>query len=638
MHGVATLHVTGLAKGYGADEVFRDVSFRVAPRERLALVGKNGSGKTTLLRILAGEIGADAGEIGFPRSARIALHDQRPPRASKKSLAQYVGEGLADLRGVEARLASLEQRMAAGDHEPGTLAAYAAAQAELEAAGGYAWRARLEAILRGLGFADVDGDRLLRTFSGGELTRASLARALAARPDLLLLDEPTNHLDLASLEWLERELAALDASVLVVSHDRWFLKSVATGVLELERGRARVFPLRYSDYRREKALQVEQQAEAFERQQAELARLERFVNKWRAGTRSRQARSVQRTIDRTQRVERPRRERSLAFGFPKTVQPGRIVLEAEGLRVEAGEKLLLDGAEAVVERGQRVALIGPNGAGKTTLLETLLGRRRAAAGRIKLGHNVQPAYFTQHAEDLPDAATVLEAMTAGTPLNQNQARNVLGRFLFSGDVVDRKVEVLSGGERRRLSLARMVAGGANVLVLDEPTNHLDVESREALEDAIDAFDGTVVFVSHDRALIDALATHTLAIEGRHLVLRIGDYNDLLAARERETAPPPPPAAKPPPKPRPARPKPVAAPAPRERGRPSQRVARRIAQLEDRITTLESELATLERDLADPAVLADRDLLAHAGSEHRAKQEELAWLMREWEAAAESAGA
>jgi ATP-binding cassette subfamily F protein 3 len=632
---VATLHVSGLEKSYGADELFTDVSFRITPGERLALVGRNGAGKTTLMRILAGELGADGGEIGFPKNARVALHDQRPPRAAGKTLEGYVGVGRADVHAAELRLKELETKMAAGAHDDETMRLYGDAHAELDRAGGYQWRSRLESILRGLGFAETEGDRDLATFSGGELTRASLARALASRPDLLLLDEPTNHLDLVSLEWLERELQTIDASVLLVSHDRWFLESVATGVLELERGRGRVYPGKYSAFRREKALQVAQQAEAFERQQAELERLQRFVTKWKAGTKSKQAKSREKEIARIELVDKPRTQKSLAFGFPKSVRPGRVVLEVEKVRIEAGDKLLVQSASFAIERNQRVALIGPNGAGKTTLLESLLGKRPLAGGKVKVGHNVEIAYFTQHSEELPENLSVLEAMCMGTPLNQPQARNLLGKFLFGGDMVDRKVHVLSGGEQRRLSLARLVAGGANVLVLDEPTNHLDIESREALEDALEAFDGTVLFVSHDRALIDAVATHTLSVEDRGLVLRWGDYNDFVeakaAAEAPAPAPPRPPAVKPPPK--------AAAPTPatRPEKRTPQRAARRVADAERKVGAAEAAIAAIEAELVDPAVLADRDLLADAAERHRLRQEELVWLMREWEEAMEAAG-
>jgi ATP-binding cassette subfamily F protein 3 len=634
---VGTLHVTGLAKAYGANPVFGGVSFRLPPRERLALIGRNGAGKTTLLRTIAGELDPDEGSVGIPKGYRIALHDQRPPLARDITLAAYVGEGLEDVHAAEQRLAELEARMAAGDGSDETLRAYDAAQQALEAAGGYAWRSRLESILRGLGFAAGDIDRPLRSFSGGELTRGSLARALASNPDLLLLDEPTNHLDLQSLEWLEDELASLPCSVLLVSHDRWFLERVATGVLEIERGRAKVYNMAYSAYRREKAEGLVNQAEAYERQQEEIARLQRFVDKFRAGTRSRQAASRQKTLDRIERVEKPRTERSLAFGFPKAERSGRLVLEADGLVLRAGTKELLDGASIAVERGQRVALIGPNGAGKTTLVETLLGRRPPAGGKAKLGHNVTPAYFSQHTTDLVDRHTVVESMIAGArvKLTNTQARTILGRFLFTQDEVERRVEVLSGGERRRLALASLVASGANFLVLDEPTNHLDVESREALEEALDAYDGTILLVSHDRALIDAVATHTASIEDRRIVTRHGDYNDFLEARAVAAARP---APAPAPRPKPAqkaRPRPAQAKAPKP-ARPPQRVTRMIRQVEERIEALEQEQATLEASLADPELVSDAGRVAEVGTRHREVQEELAWQLREWETLQEQA--
>ena len=351
------------------------MSFRLPPGERLALIGRNGAGKTTLLRTIVGEIDADAGDVGKPKGYRIALHDQRPPIAGAHTLGSYVGEGLADVHAAEDRLRELERRMAEGDGSDDVLRAYAHAQSELESVGGYAWRARFEEILRGLGFRVEDADRPLGSFSGGELTRASLARVLASQPDLLLLDEPTNHLDLRALEWLEDQLTALTCSILLVSHDRWFLERVATGVLELEFGRSKHYAMGYSSYRREKALALANQADAFERQQAEIARLQRFVDKFRAGTRSRQAQSKVKAMQRMPRVEAPRRDRALAFGFSKVERSGRIVIEAEKLTLRAGDKPLLDDAGLVVERGQRVAVIGPNGAGKTTLVETLLGLR-----------------------------------------------------------------------------------------------------------------------------------------------------------------------------------------------------------------------------------------------------------------------
>ena len=612
------MHLAGVTKGYGDRLLLDDVSLRVSEGQRLCIVGRNGVGKTTLLRIIAGEISPDAGEVGIPRGWRVALHDQRPPRADGRTLGAYVAELLGDVEAIERRLAELEQAMAGGDHADATLHAYAATQAEFDQVGGYTWRVHVESVLRGLGFEDADMDRELSTFSGGELTRAALARTLSANPDLLLLDEPTNHLDLKNLDWLESELADFKGAVLVVSHDRWFLEAVATGVVELGRGRARSYTMRYSAYRKERILEETQAAEAFERQQEEIQRLERFIARFGAGTRARQAKSLGKRLDKIERLERPAKETRLAFGFPKTQKPSRDVIEARDLTLTAGDRVLFEQGSFVLERGRAMAVIGPNGAGKTTLVETLVGDHLPAAGSVKLGHNVDVAYFSQHADDLPMRATVLEALSAGSELGTSECRTLLGRFMFSGSEVEKKVEVLSGGERKRLLLARLVASGANVLVLDEPTNHLDVEACEALEAALDAYEGAILLVSHDRALIDALADETLSIEGGTLVRRDGDYEDFLAAtdggvREKTVK--------------------KAAPAPRPRRTPKTTPEmRRAKELAAEVSAKEDAIAQLEEELADASVRADHQLFAQTAKAHSQRQEELRLLMREWEEA------
>ena len=612
------MHLAGVTKGYGDRLLLDDVSLRVSEGQRLCIVGRNGVGKTTLLRIIAGEISPDAGEVGIPRGWRVALHDQRPPRADGRTLGAYVAELLGDVEAIERRLAELEQAMAGGDHADATLHAYAATQAEFDQVGGYTWRVHVESVLRGLGFEDADMDRELSTFSGGELTRAALARTLSANPDLLLLDEPTNHLDLKNLDWLESELADFKGAVLVVSHDRWFLEAVATGVVELGRGRARSYAMRYSAYRKERILEETQAAEAFERQQEEIQRLERFIARFGAGTRARQAKSLGKRLDKIERLERPAKETRLAFGFPKTQKPSRDVIEARDLTLTAGDRVLFEQGSFVLERGRAMAVIGPNGAGKTTLVETLVGDRLPAAGSVKLGHNVDVAYFSQHADDLPMRATVLEALSAGSELGTSECRTLLGRFMFSGSEVEKKVEVLSGGERKRLLLARLVASGANVLVLDEPTNHLDVEACEALEAALDAYEGAILLVSHDRALIDALADETLSIEGGTLVHRDGDYEDFLAAtdggvREKTVK--------------------KAAPAPKPRRTPKTTPEmRRAKELAAEVSAKEDAIAQLEEELADASVRADHQLFAQTAKAHSQRQEELRLLMREWEEA------
>jgi len=600
-----SLHLTQVRLSYGGDEVLTDVSAIVRPRDRVALVGRNGAGKTTLLRIIAGELTPEGGTVSLTAGTTVALHDQRPPLRRGVTLGRYVGEGAAAAAALEERLRAIEGRMAEGAGDDATLREYGQVQAEFERAGGYAWRSRLEGIARGLGFSPEDLERPLETFSGGELTRASLTRALAGEPDLLLLDEPTNHLDVDSIEWLEEYLDGLDASVVFVSHDRWFLESVATSVLELDRGKGRLTKGSYSHWRRDRAERLAMQADQYERQQEELAHLQRFVDRFRYGTKARQAQSKLKAMARIERVDRPTEQRSLRFDFPPPPRSGRVVLEAEHL-----------------ERGQRVALIGRNGAGKTTLLETLLGRRPAAAGKAKVGHNVEVAYYSQQSLELPEHLRLVEAVAQGTKLTGPQARTLLGRFLFSGEEAEKEVSVLSGGERRRLALARIVVSGANLLVLDEPTNHLDIESREALEDALTAFPGTILLVSHDRALIEALATRTIAIEGERLRLREGAFGEY--ARDHEPAVEPAERAA---KPKPA--KKVMEPKAKATG-PSQRLTREARAIEQQIERLEEELGALSARLSQPEAYEDHTAVAQDGKRHQEVQEELAYLYREWE--------
>ncbi|HZT92045.1 MAG TPA: ABC-F family ATP-binding cassette domain-containing protein [Gaiellaceae bacterium] len=616
---MAVLIASSLRKELSGDVLFDGVSFKVERRDRLALAGPNGAGKTTLLRALAAETSLDGGELHWEKGARVALHDQRPPSQSGRPLRDYVLAGTADLAATEDELRRLEAAMAGGDHGAQTMARYASAQARLEHAGGYDWRDRAAAIVRGLGFRDDDLDRPLSTFSGGELTRASLARTLAAQPDLLLLDEPTNHLDIESLEWLEETLRSLDAAVILVAHDRWFLEAVTTAVLELEGGKSVYFPGAWHVWRREQAARALHQAKTAQRQAEQIARLERFVERFRyKATKAKQAQSRLKQLERIQanRVQAPAdRRRTLGFEFLAPARSGRDVLVAEGLQVRAGDKQLLDDATFALERGEHVALVGPNGAGKTTLLETLLGRRDPAAGRLRLGHGVVPAYFSQHESELDERGSVLEAAIAGTGLKRPEAQTLLGRFLFSGwDEHEKPVAALSGGERRRLALAIVVASGANFLVLDEPTNHLDLESRESLEAALEAFPGTVLLVSHDRALLDAVAGRLLAIEDRRVVSYAGGWADYVRAQEADAAPPPPPTPKPK-REKPARPR-------RPKPTPLDLVEAEVARAEERVAELERKLA---EDWGDVALV----------EAHRAAREDLAALLERWEALFES---
>jgi ATP-binding cassette, subfamily F, member 3 len=619
-----------LRKDIAGDPLFDGVSFKVERRDRLSLAGPNGAGKTTLLRMLAGELGIDGGKLALAKGTRVALHDQRPPLERGLTLREYVLSGAADLIALEGELSELEAAMAAGRHDQATLGRYAEAQTRLEHAGGYAWRERTAAVVRGLGFAEADLDRSLDTFSGGELTRASLARALSGDPDLLLLDEPTNHLDVDSIEWLERELQSLDAGVILVAHDRWFLESVTNAVLELSGGRSLYFSGPWSAWRLEKAARAQHAEKTIDRLAVDIARLERFVERFRyKKTKAKQAQAKLTHIGRLE-TERSRSagelenltggRRTLGFEFLKPARSGRTVAEAEDLSVSAGDKELLDGVSFALEREEHAALVGPNGSGKTTLLETMLGRREPRAGRVRLGYGVEAAYFSQHEIELDERGSVLDCVQRTTGLQRPQAQSLLGRFLFSGwEEHEKPMTALSGGERRRLALALVVASGANFLVLDEPTNHLDLESREALEAALEAFPGTVLLVSHDRALLDAVARRTLAIEDRSLRSYEGGWAELIRRREeRERAAAPPAAAKVKKK------QPQAAPRRRE---PSA-----LEIVEADIARQEEAVAELERKLGED--WGDVELLAA----HRAARTELQDLLARWEQLFERSGA
>ncbi|MBA3329935.1 MAG: ABC-F family ATP-binding cassette domain-containing protein [Actinobacteria bacterium] len=621
---MAVLIASALRTELSGEPLFDDVSFKVERRDRVALSGANGAGKTTLLRTLVGERQLQGGELAFAKGTRVALHDQRPPLDRGLTLQEYVLGGATDLLGLEQELRRLEQAMASGQHDAATLRRYSEAQARLEHGGGYLWRERIESVLRGLGFGGVDLERRLETFSGGELTRASLARALGGDPDLLLLDEPTNHLDVASLEWLEGELTTIDAAVVIVAHDRWFLEATCTAVLELESGRSTFFAGPWHAWREEKAARALAQAKTADRQSEELARLERFVARFRYGTKSRQAQSK---LKQKERIERVRvtapagGRRTLGFEFLKPARSGRTVLEVEELGLGVENRTLVTGATFALERGEHVALVGPNGSGKTTLLETVLGRRPATAGVSRLGYGVQAAYFSQQELELDERGSVLECTQSATGLQRPQAQALLGRFLFSGwDEHEKPVAALSGGERRRLALALVVASGANFLILDEPTNHLDLESREALEAALEAFPGTILLVSHDRALLDAVAQRTLALEDGTIHAYDGGWADYVQRREERAAPQPPP---------PSEPKPRAGRVPTEE-RPRKRRPTELERLEADVAGREAEVAELERRLSED--WADAELLAA----HRRAREELQRLLARWEQLFESA--
>ncbi len=609
---------SNLRKEIAGEPLFENVSFKLERRDRLSLAGRNGAGKTTLLRILANELQSDGGELVLEKSARVALHDQRPPLESDLTLREYVLSGSRDLIGLEQELAELELAMSSGAHDSATLAQYSRAQASFEKTGGYLWRERAGVVTRGLGFRDPDLDRQLKTFSGGELTRASLGRALSAEPDLLLLDEPTNHLDIESLEWLERKLVSLDAACVIVAHDRWFLEATSTAVLELERGRGAFFPGKWHRWRQEKLARETAQNREAQRQTERIAQLEYFVGRFRYGTKARQAQAKLKMIERIERdrvraVEGP--EQSLAFEFRQPKRSGRHVLTIRDGTVSAGGAELLRGIDLDLDRGDHLALVGPNGSGKTTLLESVV------SGAFPTGHAVEIGYLSQQDVDLDREGTVLDCIQNATGFDRPEAQALLGRFLFSGwDAHIKPMRALSGGERRRLALAILVSSGANLLILDEPTNHLDLESREALEAALERYEGTVLLVSHDRALIDAVAERLAVVEDHSIATYRGGWAEYAGRRAEavEEEPAPTTATK--------------APAPptasvQQSSKPD---TRELTRLEERIEEQELLVAELESHLSTN--WSD----AEAIEAHRGARAELDSLLARWEQLAAAA--
>jgi ATP-binding cassette subfamily F protein 3 len=638
---VAVVIASDLSKDMSGNPLMSGVSFKLERRDRLTIAGRNGAGKTTLLRMLSGETSIDGGELVFTKGIRVALHDQRPPRDQDVTLRDYVLSACKEQLALEAELAQLEVKMAEGDEA--AMNRYADTYAKFEAAGGYGWRDRAGNYLHGLGFADEALDRKLNTFSGGQLTRASLARALAVEADLLLLDEPTNHLDIESLEWLEQTLNSLDCAICLVAHDRWFLEAVGTAVLELEAGKSRFFKGTWHAWRREQAAREMALGKAIEKQQAEIERMEAFVERFRAkASKARAAQSRVKALNKIERIDRdPRDTRELGFSFAKPERTGRVIFELEDGRLEVGSgerhKLLVEDGELWLERGEHVALVGPNGTGKTTLIEALAGRRPLDGGKLRTGHNLKVGYLSQHdseLEGLGSARTVVEACVRRTGLTPGKARALLGQFLFSGEDAEKPLDGLSGGERKRLALAILLSQGANVLILDEPTNHLDLESREALEDALKGFEGALLLVTHDRALLEAVGTRTVALEHQRLRSYLGDWVEYARIREERKAagedpngPPPAKAKVRAPKAPIAKPKPASAPAaakPNGNGAatatataPSKNAQRQTTKLEKAIETAEAALASLEAELAAPEAWATQYESAKNTARHTA---------------------
>ncbi|AFZ13155.1 ABC transporter related protein [Crinalium epipsammum PCC 9333] len=538
------LRLEHISKIYPTGEVLKDVNWEVKPGDRIGLVGVNGAGKSTQLKIIAGEMEPTSGEIIRPASLHIAYLTQEfevdPTRTVKEEFWRAFGEANQAHEALMQVHRDLEtatpEKLDQLIHKMDKL------QRQFEGLNGYGLEAQIDKILPELGFELEDGDRLVSAFSGGWQMRMSLGKILLQKPDLLLLDEPTNHLDLETIEWLENYLKGLTTPMVIVSHDREFLDRLCTQIVETERGVSATYLGNYSAYLQQKAEAQEAQLSAYERQQKELEKQQTFVDRFRASaTRSTQAKSREKQLDKIERIEAPTGGlRTLHFRFPPAPRSGREVVVIKDLVHTYDDKILFLGTDLLIERGDRIAFLGPNGCGKSTLLRMIMGLEPFAEGTVELGnHNVIPGYFEQNqAEALDLEKTVMETIHDEVPDWKNEeVRTLLGRFLFSGDTVYKKVVALSGGEKARLALAKMLLRPANLIILDEPTNHLDIPAKEMLEEALKNYDGTAIIVSHDRYFISQVANKIVEIRDGEFRVYLGDYHYYLdkIAEEKEQA-------------------------------------------------------------------------------------------------------
>ncbi len=629
------LRVEGISRQFGGRTLFRDVSLTVGPRDRIGLVGANGVGKTTLLRIMAGAEGVDSGRVVAPREVRVALLRQEiDPRRSQSVLAE-TATALAhldllerELRGHEAEMARCGQR---GAEVPAALAErYDRCHAAFDGGGGFERAVRVERILEGLGFDAAARARPLSSFSGGWLMRVELAKLLLAGPDVLLLDEPSNHLDLPSIEWFEETLGSYPGAVVVISHDRAFLRRHARRIAELERGLLTLYEGGWDGYLVQKQQRREQLLARKRSQDRRLAQTERFIERFRyKNTKARQVQSRIKALAKLERVElEPEARRSMRLRIPAPRRAGDVVLQLEGIHKRYGERVVYEGVDLLIRRGDRVALVGPNGAGKSTLLRIAGGVLDFDAGARHPGHHVEVAFYAQHQlEALDPARSVLAelervARSEDTP----RLRGHLGAFLFSGDDVEKQVSVLSGGEKARLALAKLLLRPANFLVLDEPTNHLDLAAREVLESALAAYAGTLCFVSHDRDFINALASRVVEVRAGVLSEYPGNYDAYLRAAagagEQPAAAAAPAEAK--------RSRLAAREEARRRARREAGARRRLAAVEAEIGELEQRLAGLGWRLGAPELHRDGDAVRALEAERGEARAALERLYADWE--------
>ena len=586
-------------------------------------MGRNGAGKTSLLRILGGAEQPSAGHKHVDRSAKVTLVEQIPPRSSAHTTVRQ--EALAAMKHVLNLTAEMENAAEAvalaADGDETAAGHYANLLERLELEGGFNYESQVSGVLIGLGLPETEWEKPVSSLSGGQRNRLALAKALLSAPDVLLMDEPTNNLDLRGLQWLEGFLNRFSGAVIVTSHDRYFLDAIASRIWHIEFGRLRTYPGNYTKFAELRADEIVRQQKEFEAQREAILKEEEIIRRYGAGQRAREAKGREKRLSRTQRLEAPKQVRRARLKFSAS-RSGDIVLHSKGLGAGYGKTTVVQIPELDLFRGERVALVGPNGAGKSTLLKTIAGELTPTHGSLRRGSAVSVGHYWQEAENLDPKATVMEDLLRDSTLENQQARNLLGNFLFSGRDVEKRVDMLSGGERSRLALVKLVVSGGNLLLLDEPTNHLDIPAREALEDALAEYEGSLLFASHDRRLIAAIATRLWVIEDSSLVSFEGsleEYDASLAAKAPAGAP-------------------TAALATTQNGgaaKPSLSPNRQ-RQLRERLETLERDadagqagIVSLGAQINDASKRGDVALVSRLGADYEAAQADLDRLMEEW---------
>ena len=626
------IRMIGLGKSFGVRQVFSNVSFEIKEGDRIALVGPNGAGKSTLLKCILGIEELDEGQVVMSPVASIG-YLQQDVNLGDTSLAEEIETAWEDVHALENKLQELTAYLETHEASESDLQRLDYLQNRLEWLGGYDYEQKTKRIVYGLGFTDEDLYKPANAFSGGQKTRINLAKALVRSPDFLFLDEPTNHLDMEMLEWLEGYLSSYRGGILIVSHDRYFMDRIVTGVVELDHHKATTYRGNYSRYVAQREERLKADTIAYEKQQEYIKKTEEYIDKYRAGIKSKMARGRQSQLNRLERLEAPETSHSLDFKFPPAAMSADKVLVLD--HVSIGYKTddpIIDDVSMVVRRGESVALIGPNGAGKSTMVKAIVGELFPTEGHIDIGNRVQVGYFSQEHEELHDRWQVVDEIINNYNFTEEKARNVLGSFLFKGDDVFKLVGDLSGGERARLALLKLFLQGDNFLILDEPTNHLDVPTREIVERALQQFGGTCFIISHDRYFLDQVSTRTLVLENKGITEYLGNYsyykeklkeqNDIAALTEPVEEVP---------KDKAKTETKVVSSNDESKPKPNTyMVEKQLAEVEGEIARLEATMKMYEVQLANPVVQQDLEEMANISKQLSDTESSLQTLYEKWE--------